>query len=142
MHGGADPVSDCGGVVLLFDGVCKFCDGAVQFFLARDRERRVKFAAIQSQAGQAILRRFGLPTNRLDSMVLVQNDRCYVKSTAAIRVAKNLSGLWPALYIFMIIPKPIRDFFYDQFARRRYRWFGKFERCKIPSPQIRERFLD
>ena len=93
-------MSDSGGVVLLFDGVGKFCDGAVQFILARDRERRVKFAAIKSQAGQAILRRFGLPTNRLDSMVLVQHDRCYVKSTAAIRVAKNLSGLWPALYVF------------------------------------------
>ena len=142
-------ISDLGGpapgaanAVVLFDGVCRFCNGTVSFILARDAKQRFRFAPLQSPTGREILRGFGLPTDRLDTMVLVEDGRCYTKSTALLRVLRRLSGFWPWLYVLILLPRAVRDFSYDRFARRRYRWFGKLEQCLVPSPEIRSRFLE
>lgn len=127
--------------ILLFDGVCNLCNGVVRFVIGRDPKGKFLFAALQSDAGQAFLRRFHLSTGDFETFVLVEKGRHYTQSTAALRVAKGLSGLWPLLYAFIIVPKPIRDFFYAIVARNRYRWFGRREVCMIPTEGLAKRFL-
>jgi predicted DCC family thiol-disulfide oxidoreductase YuxK len=128
--------------VLLFDGVCNLCNASVLFVIRRDRRNYFRFASLQSEAGQALLEGFHLPANEFETFVLVEDGRCFVRSTAALRVVRRLNGLWPLLYTFILIPRPIRDFFYDLIARRRYRWFGKREACMVPKPELQSRFLD
>ena len=130
------------GPIILFDGVCKFCGGAVRFLLTRDRRKRLRFAPLQSAIGDELRQRFGLPADRLDTMVLIEGGRCHTKSSAALRIARDLSGLWPLLWVFLAVPKAFRDLCYDAFARRRYRWFGRSESCFVPTPDIRDRFLE
>jgi predicted DCC family thiol-disulfide oxidoreductase YuxK len=127
--------------VVLFDGVCNLCSGTVRFLIPRDPRARLRFAALQSPAGQEIQRRFGLEPSALDTLVLVEGDRCYRKSSAALRVARHLSGAWPLLVVGLLLPRPLRDWAYDQLARRRYAWFGRREECLVPTPELRERFL-
>lgn len=127
--------------ILLFDGVCNFCSGAVRFLVPRDPEGRLRFAALQSETGTEIQRRFGLDLSDLDSVVLFEGDRCHTKSGAVLRVARKLSGAWPLLAVLLVIPRPLRDWAYDRFAERRYRWFGRSDACLVPTPQLRERFL-
>jgi predicted DCC family thiol-disulfide oxidoreductase YuxK len=128
--------------IILFDGVCKFCNAGVNFILDRDAHRRLRFAPLQSEPGQALLRRFGLCTNDFDTMVLVVHGRAYRKSSAALRIARYLGGAWPLLTVLFAIPPFLRDAGYDLLARNRYRWFGKAESCRVPTPNIRERFLE
>ena len=127
--------------VLLFDGVCNLCNGTVQFVIKRDPRAKFRFAALQSEAGQALLKKFQLQQDDYDSFVFVEGERFYLRSTAALKVLKGLRGLWPLLYGFMIIPRPIRDFFYNWIAKNRYRWFGKKDQCMIPTPDLQKRFL-
>ncbi len=127
--------------VVLFDGVCQFCDRSVRFLLPRDREGRLRFAALQSHAGRELLERFHLPADALETMVLVEGDRAFTKSTAVLRVLRLLPGAWPALSVLMGIPKPLRDRFYDWFAAHRYQWFGRRDSCFVPTPELRHRFL-
>ncbi len=129
------------GPVFLFDGVCKFCNAGVNFILDHDRRRRFRFAALQSDAGQAMLRRFGLRTDDLDTAVLVENGRAYTKSSAALRIARNLGGAWSLLALLFAVPPFMRDAAYDLLARNRYRWFGKADQCRVPTPEVRDRFL-
>lgn len=110
--------------LILFDGDCNFCDRGVQFIIARDPKGHFKFASLQSDIGQQILGNLNAPED-LDSMVLIENDTYYIKSTAALRICKHLKGLWKAAYVFAVIPKPIRDFLYEFIANNRYKWFGK-----------------
>ncbi|WP_019120669.1 thiol-disulfide oxidoreductase DCC family protein [Brevibacillus massiliensis] len=128
--------------ILLFDGDCSLCSRTVQFVIPRDRQGRVKFASLQSEAGQQLLERHGLPAQGADTVVLIEDGRSYVKSTAALRLLRCMSGLWPVLYALIIVPLPLRDRVYDWVARNRYRWFGKQSSCLMPTPEIRERFLD
>ena len=128
-------------VIVLFDGVCNFCSGAVRFLIERDRRSHLRFAPLQSKAGQEIQERFGLDPATLDTMVLVEGDRVHLKSTAALRALRQLSGAWPVLSLLLWLPRPLRDWAYDRFAERRYRWFGRRDECLIPSPKLRERFL-
>ncbi|KAA3622239.1 MAG: thiol-disulfide oxidoreductase DCC family protein [Bacteroidetes bacterium] len=128
--------------VVLFDGVCNLCNGSVQFVLKRDKKGIFKFASLQSDFGQNILTKYGLPTDDYNSFVLVEGDRIFTRSTAALRVTRHLDGLWKFLYSFMIIPAPIRDAVYGIIARNRYRMFGKREACMIPQPEWKARFLD
>ena len=130
------------GPIILFDGVCKFCGGAVRFLLTRDRKKRFRFAPLQSAIGDGLRQRFGLPADRLDTMVLIEGGRCHTKSSAALRIARDLSGLWPLLSIFLVVPKAFRDLCYDAFARRRYGWFGRSESYFLPTADIRDRFLE
>jgi len=124
--------------VVLFDGVCNLCNGAVQFIIRRDLHARFQFAALQSEAAAKLLRTG--PT--LDSFVLMEGDRVFTKSAAALRIARGLRFPWPLLFIFWLIPRPLRDLVYDWVASHRYAWFGKRDSCMLPTPELRQRFLD
>jgi predicted DCC family thiol-disulfide oxidoreductase YuxK len=128
--------------IILFDGVCNVCSGAVQFVIKRDKKNNFRFASLQSVEGQKLLTHYKLPANDFNSFVLIENDSVYLKSDGALRVAKKLAGLWPLLYGFIIVPKFLRDSIYDLIARNRYKWFGKKDSCMIPTPEIREKFLN
>jgi len=128
--------------VVLFDGVCNFCSGMVNWIIERDPKARFRFAALQSDAGRGLQSRFNLDPDGLDTLVLIDQRRPYLKSTAFLRIVRLLGLPWRLLYPLIIVPRPIRDFFYDFFARRRYGWFGKKDECMVPTPEIRERFLD
>lgn len=127
--------------VVFFDGVCNLCNGAVQFIIKRDRKAYFRFAALQSTAGQRALRKFGLPADHFDSFLLMENNRLYSQSAAALRVCRGLDGFWKLLYVFIIVPPIIRDFFYRIIAGNRYRWFGRRESCMMPTADLQGRFL-
>lgn len=124
--------------IVLFDGVCNLCNGAVQFIIARDKHQDFRFASLQSTFGQQYQEQVG----EVDSILLVEEGQVYQKSTAALRIARKLNGLWPMLFVFIIIPPFLRDFIYDIIARNRYRWFGKKESCWLPTPDLKALFLD
>jgi predicted DCC family thiol-disulfide oxidoreductase YuxK len=131
-----------GKLLVLFDGVCQFCNSSVHFIIDHDPQKRCVFAALQSPLGEAMKRRFGLRDGQVDSLILIENKRCYVKTTAALRIARFLSFLWRLLSLFIMIPQAIRDPAYDWFARHRYAWFGRLDQCRTPTPELRERFVD
>lgn len=126
--------------VILFDGACSFCERSVQFIIKRDPDQYFSFAALQSDAGKALAARYNL-TGDMDSFIFIDKETCYDKSAAALHVAKHLKGVWKMAFLFIVLPKPIRDFVYDQFSKRRYTWFGEKESCKLPTPEERKRFL-
>ncbi len=126
--------------IILFDGECNFCDQSVQFIIKRDPKGYFKFASLQSKIGKELLNKYNAPKD-IDSFVLIEDNYCYFKSSAALRVCKNLRGAWKLLYVFLVLPKTFRDFFYEKIAKNRYKWFGKIESCRIPSPEERKRFL-
>ena len=129
--------------ILLFDGVCTLCNGAVRFIIERDSKARFKFASLQSNFGQAALHRLKLPTHEFDSYVLLDNGKHYFRSTSAIRVYSQLDGVfWKFISAFYLIPTPVRDAVYAWVARNRYKWFGKDDTCMIPTPDITKRFVD
>lgn len=127
--------------IILFDGVCNFCSGSVQFIIKRDPEGQFRFASQQGKVGSHLLKKYGIGED-LDSLVLIENETYYVKSDAALRICRNLKGFWKVFVILQIIPTPIRNFFYDIVARNRYQWFGKKESCMLPTPDIKDRFLE
>lgn len=127
--------------IILFDGVCNFCNSSVNFLLRRDRGGLFRFAALQSEAGRRLLAEAGLQHHDLDSMVLIEGGRVSVKSTAALRAARRLPGLWFMTGLLLAIPRGLRDRCYDAFAARRYRWFGKRDVCMVPTAEMRSRFL-
>lgn len=127
--------------IVLFDGVCNLCNGSVQFLLKRDREALFRFASLQSETGQKLQAELGMDPQALDSVILVEGDRWYKESDAALRIARSLPGAWKLLTAFRIVPRPIRDAVYRLIARNRYRWFGKTETCWLPTPELRGRFL-
>lgn len=128
--------------VILFDGVCNLCSSVVQFVIKHDKKNVFQFASLQSGVGQSLLAKFNLPTNNFNSFILYKNKKIFTKSTAALMVAKELSGGWSLLYYFIVIPAFIRNPVYNVIADNRYRWFGKKEACWLPSPDLRARFLD
>lgn len=128
--------------VILFDGVCNFCNAAVNFVIARDVARRFRFAALQSEYAQQLLKKSGQPIlSHFDSVVLIgEKGQFFEKSDAALEIARYLRG-WSWLYGFRFVPRTIRDFFYDIVARNRYRIFGKSAVCRVPTPAERALFL-
>lgn len=128
--------------VILFDGVCNLCSNAVQFVIKRDKKSAFRFSSLQSAFGQNLLKHYNLPNAGFDSLILFENEKIYTKSTAALMVAKRLSGAWPLLYFFIIVPPFIRNTIYDMVAQNRYKWFGKKETCWVPSRQLKIRFFD
>jgi len=128
--------------VILFDGVCNLCNASVRFVIKRDRAARFSFASLQSGYTASLFRKLNFHANGVDSIVLLESGKLYVRSTAALKIARHLDGLWPLLYAFIIVPRFIRDAVYDFVARNRYRWFGKKEYCEVPAPGMKERFLD
>lgn len=129
------------GAVVLFDGICNFCNGWVNFIIKHDSRGYFKFTPLQSDAGEDLLKKFQIDRTGTDSVILVENGRAYTYSTAALRIARRLDGAWSWAYAFIVVPAPIRDFLYKVFARYRYKLFGKREECMMPTPEIRERFL-
>jgi predicted DCC family thiol-disulfide oxidoreductase YuxK len=127
--------------IILFDGVCNLCNSSVQFIMKRDPLAKFQFASLQSEIGQKLLRQHGF-NQELNSFVLIENDKVFIKSNAALRVCMNLKGLWRYLSIFRIIPPAIRDYIYVIIAKNRYKWFGKQETCMLPTPDMKRRFLD
>ena len=128
--------------VILFDGVCNLCNSSVQFILKRDHENRFLFSSLQSSYAKENLPFDLVKENDLQSIILTNGHELKTKSTAALTIAKQLSGIWPVLYVFIIIPEPIRNIIYDFIAKNRYKWFGKRDVCMIPSPELRNRFID
>jgi predicted DCC family thiol-disulfide oxidoreductase YuxK len=126
--------------VILYDGECGLCDRLVQWVLPRDRVGRFHFAALQSEWAQTALRRHALPTSDFDSMVLIEDERVYLRSTAALRVLRGLPR-WGWTYAFIVVPRGLRDVVYRWIARRRKRWFPAPESCGVPKPEWRERFI-
>jgi predicted DCC family thiol-disulfide oxidoreductase YuxK len=129
-------------LIVLFDGVCNLCNGAVVFIIKRDPQGLFRFATLQSDAPESLLRRIGARRDALpDSMALIERGSVYARSTAALRIARRLRFPWPLLYALIIVPRPLRDWIYDLVARRRYHWFGKRAECMVPTPELRRRFL-
>ena len=128
--------------IVLFDGVCNLCNGFVQFLAPRDDEEQFHFASLQSDVGQQLLEAHGLPTEELESIVLVEGDSAYVKSGAVIRIATLLGGVYRLLSPFRYVPRIVRDAIYDIVASNRYRVFGKKDRCEIPEGDVGARFLE
>jgi len=128
------------GGIILFDGVCNFCDSSVQFIIKYDQAAYFQFASIQSDAGQALLAQYEVPEN-IDSVILIEEGKVYFESTAALKICRRLDSFWPVCYIFVIIPSFIRNKMYRLFAKNRYRLFGRKEVCLLPTPSQRKRFL-
>lgn len=128
--------------ILLFDGVCNFCDHSVQFVIKHNKSETIYFSALQSSFGKEQIKKAGLPTDELKSLIFIENEQIHTRSTGALKLAKHLDGIWKLAYVFIIIPRPIRDFFYNVIAKNRYKWFGEKDACMIPSKEIRERFIE
>lgn len=126
--------------IILFDGECNFCDNSVQFIIKRDPKGKFKFASLQSNIGKEFIKRFNVPED-MDSIVLIEDNKCYFKSSAALRICGNLNGIWKIFHLLIILPRPLRDLFYGIIAKNRYKWFGKKDVCILPNPEIRNRFL-
>jgi predicted DCC family thiol-disulfide oxidoreductase YuxK len=130
------------GDIILFDGICNLCNRAVQFVIRHDRNKQFKFGSLQGPHGQEYLRNLNIQPDKTDSFLLIEDEKHYTRSTAALRVFKKLGGTWSLLYIFIVIPSFIRDALYDFIAHNRYRWFGKRNECMLPTEDLKARFLD
>lgn len=128
--------------VLLFDGVCNVCNASVQFILKHDPRGAVRFASLQSEVGQEILKWCDLPTSDFDTLVFFEEGRAHLRSSGALRIAGHLGWPWKIAKLALVLPAPLRDLGYRLIAHNRYRWFGKKDECMIPTPDIRARFLD
>jgi predicted DCC family thiol-disulfide oxidoreductase YuxK len=128
-------------LIVLFDGVCNFCNFWVNFLIERDKKDKFRFVALQSDRGQEFLKKYNLKTEDFDTFVLINGDKTYSKSTASLIVAQNLGGFWKLLYVFIIIPRPLRDFIYSIIAKNRYNLFGKRDVCRIPTEEEKGKFL-
>ena len=128
--------------IILFDGVCNLCNASVQFVIRHDKSEQFIFASLQSDTGKRILSEHSLPESDLKSFILVEENKVYTRSSAALRVAKKLNGILPALYVFMLVPSFIRDGVYNVIAKNRYKWFGRKDECLLPSPELKARFLN
>ena len=126
--------------MVLFDGECNFCDSSVQFIINHDPRGLFYFAPLKSEVGKEMLVKYDI-SPEINSIVLIENEKAYVKSTAALRICRQLRGAWKCFYVFKFVPISGRDFAYDLIAKNRYKWFGKKESCKLPPPNIRKRFL-
>lgn len=130
-----------GSKIVLFDGVCNVCNASVNFIIDRDPQGLFQFASLQSPIGQALARKHDIPTDEISTMVFVEDGVAHTKSTAALRIARHLRGPVRVAAALMAVPRPLRDAAYRVFAANRYRWFGQSESCRVPTPDIRRRFL-
>lgn len=126
--------------IILFDGVCNYCNTMVNFVIRRDRKDRFRFAPLQSATGEALRAKYQVSPD-VDSLIYIEKNKVFIYSTAALKICRHLPGLWPVLAGALIIPRFIRDGVYKWIARNRYRWFGKKETCMIPTPEVRAKFL-
>ncbi|MCL6601496.1 MAG: DCC1-like thiol-disulfide oxidoreductase family protein [Paenibacillus sp.] len=129
--------------IVLIDGVCHLCQGLVRFIIPRDPKARFMFAPLQSEIAQKLVESNGviLENGSLSTVVVIENGKYYTESAAVLRIALRLRFPWPAAYLFILVPSPLRNVLYRFVARNRYRWFGRDEQCLLPTPDIRRRFL-
>lgn len=129
-------------MTILFDGVCNFCNASINFIIDRDSKNIFQFAALQSEVGQELLQKYHLKTTDFDTIILINDEnKIYQKSDAALEIARNLDGFWKIFYVFKILPSFLRNPIYDLVARNRYRIFGRTDACRIPTPELKARFL-
>jgi predicted DCC family thiol-disulfide oxidoreductase YuxK len=126
--------------IVLFDGVCNFCNDTVNFIIRNDPQKEFMFAPLQSEAGEQLRAKYGVDAD-IDSVVLIEDDKAYTHSTAGLKIARRLGGVYSLVYALIVVPAAIRDLGYKIFAANRYRLFGRKEVCMIPTPELKERFL-
>ncbi len=128
--------------IILFDGVCNLCNNAINFVIDKDKKDVFRFAPLQSEIGKKLMEERGIDPTQIDSIILIDpGNAYYLKSTAAIQIAKELSGFYSVLGVFLYLPEALRDAVYDLVARKRYKWYGKRENCRIPTPELQKKFL-
>jgi predicted DCC family thiol-disulfide oxidoreductase YuxK len=128
--------------IVIFDGVCALCNASVRLVIKNDSKSRFRFSTAQSRHAQELLKTFDTYKPGNDTLLLIENNRLYAASTAALRIARKMDGLWPVFYFFMVIPRPVRDFVYKLIAKNRYRLFGKYDHCMIPDKHTEYRFIE
>jgi len=129
--------------IILFDGVCNLCNGAIRFIIKRDKKDVFRYAALQSAIGQRLMDERGIDANTIDSIILIEEGVAYfVKSDAVFEIVKHFSGLWPAMAVLKFIPTSFRNGIYDLVAKNRYRWFGRKDQCMVPTPELQAKFLE
>jgi len=128
--------------LVLFDGVCNLCNGFVNFLILRDKKNKFHFGSLQSEKVKDILRQYNFSTESISTVILIENNKLYSQSTAVLKIVRKLNGAWPWMYAFIIVPIPIRDFLYKFVAKNRYKWFGKKDRCMIPTPGLKAKFVE
>jgi predicted DCC family thiol-disulfide oxidoreductase YuxK len=127
--------------VILFDGICNFCSGMVNFIIRQDKHKKFRFAALQSEAGQKLLKEYKLPAEKFESFILIDKGKVYKSSTAGLRLYNQLPWYWKWTQLFWVFPAFIRNGVYNFIAKHRYKWFGKKDSCMVPGPDVRSRFL-
>jgi predicted DCC family thiol-disulfide oxidoreductase YuxK len=128
--------------IVLFDGVCNLCNSSVQFIIKHDKKKQFLFASLQGEFGQEVLKKNNFSTESLNTLILIEGDKIFTRSTGVLRMMKHLGGGWSLLYGFIIFPKFIRDAVYNWVSKNRFKWFGKKDECMIPTKELKERFLD
>lgn len=129
--------------IILFDGVCNLCNNAVNIIIDHDKNDVFRYASLQSQLGQQLTSERGIDTSKIDSIILIDpGNAYYIKSTAALQIAKHLSGGYRLLSNFLFLPEGFRNLVYDFIAKNRYKWFGKKDNCRIPTPELKNKFLE
>ena len=127
--------------VILFDGVCNFCNSSVNLIIKKDKKNIFRFAPLQSEIGVKLLLHYGIDPLLTDSIVYIEGGKAYTRSTAALRIARHMKGIYSLLYGFIVLPRFMRDPFYNLIARNRYKWFGKKDSCMVPTPEVRQKFI-
>jgi predicted DCC family thiol-disulfide oxidoreductase YuxK len=127
--------------ILIFDGVCNFCNGAVNFIINRDPDGLFAFTPMQSDLARELMEKHKIQNVGIDTFLLIKNEQCFVFSSAALEIAKDLTGLWYIFNVFRLVPSVVRDFIYKVFARNRYVLFGRQDTCMVPTEAMRSRFL-
>ncbi|MBU6159258.1 MAG: thiol-disulfide oxidoreductase DCC family protein [Bacteroidetes bacterium] len=128
--------------LVLFDGVCNLCNHSVQLLLKIDSKKKLVFGSLQSEKAKSLLTDHGIDPNQMNSIVFLKEEKAYTESDAVLHICKTIGGVWQIAYLFILIPRFIRDALYRFIARHRYRWFGKRESCMLPSPELKNRFID
>lgn len=129
-------------MVIVFDGVCNLCNGFVQFVIKRDRKKLFKFASLQSVYGQGLMQHFKLNPQVFDTVLLYDGTNVFTRTDATIAILGSLGGIWKVFTLCKVLPRPIRNSLYNFIAKRRYKLFGKSETCMVPTPELRDRFVD
>jgi predicted DCC family thiol-disulfide oxidoreductase YuxK len=127
--------------IVIFDGVCNFCNWAVNFIIKRDPEAKFVFTPMQSELAKDLMLKYQIDNVGVDTFLLIKDGRCFIFSSAALEITKDLSGVWYLFLVFKIVPAKIRDYFYKVFARNRYKLFGRKTTCMVPTSDLRSRFI-
>jgi len=127
--------------IIMFDGVCNLCNGFVNFLIVRDKQNKFQFGSLQSPVVADLLKQHSFAVDDLSTVVLLEGNKLYYQSTAVLRILRQMGGAWPLLYVFIVVPKPLRDFIYNLIAKNRYRLFGRQDACMIPTPELRAKFV-